>query len=846
MTDETRNSKMETGNSKLEIGNPKIETGNSKLGIQSVEGGSTASLLLEEPPATDKGSAEIPEPNPLPAVRHNPSATLPLLLEVGCEEIPARFLRDAEKGLGERVLNALVEARLLPAPGAFPETDAAVRQAPLQTYSTPRRLVVYVPALLRQQPDKVEEILGPPVKVAIDAEGSYTRAAVSFADKNHVGLDALTRTMTAKGEYLSLRKTTLGRSAFEVLAEILPGAILGLVFPKSMYWTEKSAPRFVRPIRWILALLGEGKQGVTIDFEILGVKAGNFTFGHRAKSAKPLPVKGFKGYAKKLAQHNVEIDYGRRRERIIQEAQGVVGEASGKIVQDEWLADWIANSTEWPRPMLGSFDGRFLHLPREILITVMRDHQRYFAVEDVGPSSARPDVGLISPRPEVGLSTARPEVGLGSARPNDQPELAPHFVAVLNMPADEQGLIRQGHQRVLAARFRDAEFFWNSDQKIPLRDRVPLLDKVTYQARLGSYGAKIQRMNALARNICATLESSGALKADQIRHALRAVELCKCDLTAQMVQEFTELQGIVGGLYARVQGEPEEVSTAIYDHYLPAGAEGASPRTVVGAVVSLADKVDSVVGGFVAGLQPTGSRDPFALRRAGNGIVKVLIDFELPIHLSQIVIASVKLYSIDGMKDADIDSITNFLEERLRFHLETVEKCRHDTVQAVSAVWRDIVVGSGIPVEALKRARAVEKIRDTDDYLALAAAAKRTRNILRKSASGEDYMRGTLNPDLFQEEAEIELYKDYVSIFHTASGEGIAARDYGTILTLTARLRPAIDRFFDQVLVMHEDPAIRKNRLLLLALLDKQVFSRVADLSEIQGNVDASTLAQGS
>ena len=345
----------------------------------------------------------------------NRQSSIPLLLEVGCEEIPARFLRDAEKGLGERVQSALRQARLLDEAGSDVLVEAAAPPLPLElsdrvaaTYSTPRRLVVHVPFVRAQQPVKVEEILGPPVKVAIDRDGNYTRAAESFVQKNSGRLQDLTRTTTPKGEYLSLKKTTAGRSALEVLPQILPGAILGLSFPKSMYWTEKLAPRFVRPIRWIVALLGEGDQAATLKFEFLGVKAGDFTFGHRAKSREAIPISGLKDYTNKLTEAFVNIDYNSRRLRIVAEARSAAAGAGGKIVPDEWLADWTANSTEWPRAMRGSFDPRFLHLPREILITVMRDHQRYFAVED------------------------------------EQGSLRPHFVAVLNMDSDEKGLIRQG------------------------------------------------------------------------------------------------------------------------------------------------------------------------------------------------------------------------------------------------------------------------------------------------------------------------------------------------------------------------------------------------------------------
>ena len=794
MTDETRNSKLETGN--------------SKLGIHSAEGGSSASVLVEELPATEKGSAEIPEPNPLQTIKHNPSTTFPLLLEVGCEEIPARFLRDAEKGLGERVQAALMEARLLPSAEILPETRVgAVRDLPrsdqgalLQTYSTPRRLVVYAPAVLAQQPDKVEEVLGPPVKVAIDAEGKYTRAAESFVQKNSAHLEDLTRAMTPKGEYLSLRKTTQGRPAVEILAEVLPDAMLGLTFPKSMYWTEKSAPRFVRPIRWIVAILGEGKTATTVDFSVLGVKSGNFTFGHRAKSSRALLVKGFKYYANKLAQHNVKIDYYKRQDRIVKEAQAIVSEAAGNIVPDDWLADWIANSTEWPRPMLGSFDARFLHLPREILITVMRDHQRYFAVEEAWP---------------------------GGAQPHDQPKLAPHFVVVLNMPADEQGLIRQGHQRVLTARFRDAEFFWNADQKLTLRDRVPLLEKVTYQARLGSYGAKVKRMMLIAENVCATLDDSGALKPGQTQHVLRAVELCKCDLTAQMVQEFTELQGIVGGLYAQVQGEPEEVSIAIYDHYLPMGAEGKSPRTLTGAIVSLADKVDSVVAGFAAGYEPTGSSDPFALRRQANGAIKVILENNLPIDLKELVNFSIGVLDVQWRKTRDEVRVRllDFFAERLRYYFESVRGFRYDTVRAV------VAAGADHPTDAQARAEAMEALRGGEDFEALSAAAKRIRNILAKSATAADWQAGEVVPELLTEREECELHEAYGKVAGEVERRRVA-REYRRALEEISTLRPVVDRFFDKVLVMAENRDVRQNRLRLLKKLD-ELFSGIAHFAEI-------------
>jgi glycyl-tRNA synthetase beta chain len=759
-----------------EIQNPKIDTG---LDVVVAE---EASIGLPEPAPSAESPAIVPRPTP---------TRVPLLLEVGCEEIPARFLRDAEKGLGERVQAALQAAGLLSSAGTVAGARA-YREAPSQTFSTPRRLVVYVPAVLTQQADKIEEVLGPPLRVAVDSEGKYTRAAESFAQKNAAQVEDLARATTPKGDYLSLRKTTLGRPALEILAEILPGAIMGLTFPKSMYWTEKSGPRFVRPIRWILAILGEGKHAATVGFDILGVKSGNFTFGHRAKSVWPVTVKGLKDYTKKLAHELVEIDYKRRLARVV-EGSLTVGESAGRIVQDVWLMDWIANSTEWPRPMLGSFDERFLHLAREILITVMRDHQRYFAVED------------------------------------EHGNLRPHFVVVLNMESDAQGLIRQGHQRVLTARFRDAEFFWNADQKVPLRDRVALLDRVTYQARLGSYGDKIKRVKRIAEYACATLEQLGALSNGQIQHVMRAVELCKCDLTTQMVQEFTELQGVVGGLYAKVQGEPEEVSVAISDHYLPLGTEGGSPRTIVGAVVSLADKIDSVVAGFAAGYEPTGSSDPFALRRQANGIIKVILELSLNLNIGELVDRAIEVLEIEWRKSREEvrTKVLDFFAERLRHYFESVRGFCYDTVRAV------VAAGAEKPADAQTRAEAMQALRGGADFEALSTAAKRIRNILAKSATAADWQAGEVVSELLTEPEEKELSALHERVAREVEGMR-AAGNYRGALEQISSLRPAVDRFFDKVLVMAKEPELRQNRLRLLKKLD-ELFSGIAHFAEIEG-----------
>jgi len=735
------------------------------------------------------------------------SRTLPLLVEVGCEEIPARFLTMAQTSFGAVLEAALREARLLPGNDALFETRVgAIHESPLRTYSTPRRLVVHVATLLVQQPDKVEEILGPPVKVAFDGAGKPTRAASSFAEKHGVPAKDLRRVTTPKGEYLALEKTLRGERAKNLLPGILTGVIAGLHFPKSMYWVAKAGPRFVRPVRWLLALLGEGKEARVVKFQFAGVKSANFTFGHRVAGKDPLEVEGFKDYVKKLRRKYVEFDPENRRQMIRAECE-VLLEYFLRLVEDKELENWIVSSTEWPSGIRGGFDERFLHLPREILITVMRDHQKYFAVED------------------------------------QQGKLQPLFVAILNLDSDPSGWIRAGHERVLAARFSDAEFFWQADHKIPLGERRERLAKVTYEAELGSYAEKVGRMAGIAGEICKVLEACGRLTPSDAEVVSRAVELAKCDLTTQMVQEFPELQGVVGGLYARAQGEAAGVADAIYDHYRPQGMEDLCPRTLAGAVVSLADKLDSLVGGFVVGHEASGSSDPFGLRRYGNGIVKVLVEISLPISLKNIVTKSLDLFGAHFSRPPaeGLKAVLVFLEDRVRFYLETVLALRYDTVRAVLAA------GWDVPVEAVRRGKALEEMRGSEDLEALSVAAKRIKNILTKSASAADWQPGEVDSEQLQEEEERTLHARYVAVAAEA-GQLAAEGEYRRALEAIAGLRPVVDRFFDKVLVMAEDPALRQNRLRLLGRLD-QLFSGIAQFAEIvsaPANVGASTLARAS
>lgn len=720
-----------------------------------------------------------------------PSRTLPLLVEIGCEEIPARFLASAEHAFAEGLEKGCREASLVADSGPT-----------VRSYSTPRRLVAWIPALLEKQPDKVEEILGPPVRVGLDAEGKPTRAAESFAQKNRAKARDLVRVTTARGEYLALQKTVGGRAARELLPGIITDAVTGMSFPKSMYWVAKSGPRFARPIRWTLALLGEGKGASVVPVEFCGVRSSNVTFGHRVVGGQPISLWGFEDYAKKLRQARVEFDPGRRRERIQEELKVLLEDFRLTAVQDRALEDWTVNSTEWPRAIAGEFDARFLSLPREILITVMREHQKYFAVQD------------------------------------RKGNLVPRFLAVLNLDGDPKGTIRSGHERVLAARFTDAEFFWNADQRVPLRARQETLARVTYQAELGSYAEKVRRMAVIASGLCQSLREAGKLSEPEAGLAIQAIGLAKCDLTTQMVQELPELQGVVGGLYARAQGEPAEVADAIYDHYLPQGLEDRCPRTLIGAVVSLADKIDSVVAGFAVGREPSGSRDPFALRRQANGMVKVLVELALPLSTRQFVMHAVNALNIrmERPHSEIFETVLRFLEERLRYYFESAKKLRYDAVRAVLAA------GWDVPADALRRAEALEAIRGGENFAALSAAAKRIKNILAKSATAADWQPGEIDSSVLEPGEERALFDAYADVASRAASRREAG-DYRAALETIATLRPTVDKFFDKVLVMAPDPAVRQNRLRLLGKLD-ELFSGIAHFAEIAAppaDVDAST-----
>src|SRR5271155_4682006 len=624
-----------------------------------------------------------------------------VLLEVGCEEIPAGMLPKAEEELRANLQKLLAAENL---------SDGVT----VETFSAPRRLVAHVRGLREKQADVESEVTGPPKTVAYDAVGEPTRAAHSFAEKQGIALKDLYIVKTAKGEYLAAKQVKRGRTAEQILQEILPRAIHDLSWPRSMTWTGIDGARFIRPIRWLVAIV----NGKPLKFSFAGVTAGDITLGHRFLGKGPLRVKNFADYEKKLAANGVMVRPANRQEGISKELAAHAKRSGYRIHEDAELLKLVAYLNECPSVLEGNFDPAYLALPDEILITVMRGHQKYFAVEKRGG------------------------------------EVAPHFLAVINLLKDPKGLGRAGHERVLRARLADAQFFWESDQKCRLADYLPKLERVTYESRLGSYGDKVERVRAIARWLTEQWFNSGILHA-HVAEADRAAELSKCDLATEMVREFPELQGIVGGLYARAQGEPDDVADAVYDHYRPVGLDDPIPRNLIGCGVALADKLDSIVGCFAVGIIPTGSSDAYALRRAALGVVKVILDKKLPLSLSLAISSAAKALltympkrAVTPVQEAQI---LEFLLDRAKFIFRERAGFGYDEVNAVFRAGADDLV------DAQKRLAALRAIRKSKNFEPLAVSFKRIRKILEKS-NVKDGSAGGVQTDLFENDAERELF----------------------------------------------------------------------------------------
>lgn len=649
--------------------------------------------------------------------------SLPFLLEIGVEEVPDWMIVPALQNLRELIGKFFEENKLS---GVVDWVDA-----------TPRRLALQASGLIAQQPDAEELVTGPPKSAGVGA-------AAGFAKKNGTTLDQLSTEVTPKGEYFAFRRKVLGRQTADLLAESLPGIIAKIYFPKTMYWTGKGGPRFIRPIRWIVALLDD----VVVPFEFAGVKSGSVTQGHRRLGSSSLPVR-IATYAEQLRKNFVILHAEERRRRIESQIAELPLPKGSSVQADPKLLETLAYLTEWPTPIVGSFAREYLTLPREVLSTVMRHHQKYFSVDDADG------------------------------------KLANAFVAVTNIESDAEGIVRHGNERVIRARFNDARFFWDVDQQKPLAARVNDLANVTFQAKLGSYLEKTKRVVELVRE----LGGDG--------DAQRAALLAKADLTTEMVKEFTDLQGVIGGLYAGVQNEPKAVADAIYEHYKPLSMEDSIPSTPAGRFLSLADKLDTLRGCFGIGMIPSGSKDPFALRRAAQGVVKILVEGRMPLALWNLLGSS--------------EELKTFFEDRVKYYFKDVRGFAYDEVNAAMAVgWSDLV-------DLDARLERIHAIRPTPDFEPLAASFKRIKNILRQASFSGG---AALSEELLEAGPERELY----DAFRALSGQPIESA--------IGALRPKVDQFFDRILVNAPDPKVRENRLALLHGLFTE-FSTIADFSEI-------------
>ena len=682
------------------------------------------------------------------------------LLEIRTEEIPAPALLPARLELARATGEALAEEGLAP--------------QKIESYGTLRRLALVVRGLPEKQADRAAEVLGPPESSAFGKDGKPTKAAVGFAKAQKVDVADLVVVDSPRGKTVAARKTIPGRDASEVLAEILPKIVAGLTFPKTMRWGEGSRS-FVRPVRGVVALYG----GKVVPLSLYGVAANDRTVGHRVLSDGEFAVTGPDDYLAKLRNAYVEPDAEARRIAILEGARALAGEVRGQVEAHADLAATLSDLVEWPGLVRGSFAAEFLDLPEEITVTVMRTHQKFLPVRGPG--------GLV-----------------------------PHFIAVMDNDADRKGFIAKGCEWVLNARLADARFFFDEDAKKSLETRLPELSRLTFQEKLGDYRQKTARIQELAEAIAREIG-----RADLVEAVRTAGLLSKTDLVSHVVKEFTDLQGIVGGIYARRERHPDSVWKAIYDQYRPSSGSEEPPRDASGAILSLADRFDSLAGFFRLGLVPTGSKDPYGLRRAALGVVSIAIGRNWRTDWRPVVRKAFSLYpeELKGLEaDAVIEELGRFFADRLRSLLER----RGSSYDEISAV---LNVGVWDFADAADRARALSDARRHMDFRSLIQAFKRIRNIVG------DERPGPPSPDLYREAAERALAGDVLQA-KQAIEVFTEAREYREAMETIASIAPSLDRFFVDVLVNCPEPELRTNRLALLASI-QQEFTRLADFSEI-------------
>lgn len=687
--------------------------------------------------------------------------TQDLLIEIGTEELPPKALRHLSEAFAQGIAGSLAKA--------------GVAHSAVRPYATPRRLAVMIESVAGAQPDSAVEKRGPAVAAAFDEEGNPTKAALGFAGSCGVAVEALETLETDKGAWLIYRTREAGRPTSELLPEIVQRALAALPIPKRMRWGAGSV-EFVRPVHWVVLLMGEQ----VVEAEVLGVPSGRHTRGHRFHHPEPLYLADPAAYAPLLESEGVVMaDFSARREAIEAQVIELAASLGGKALMDEALLEEVTALVEWPTALAGQFEARFLELPAECLVSTMKGNQKYFPV-------AGADGQLLA-----------------------------HFITVSNIRSSDPTQVITGNERVIRPRLADAAFFWEQDRKHALADRLAQLKSVVFQERLGTLYDKAARTAELAASVA---ESIGG----EARLAHRAALLAKCDLLTDMVGEFPELQGIMGRYYAAADGEPPELASAMTEQYQPRFAGDAVPDTATGRALAIADKIDTLVGIFGIGEHPSGDKDPYALRRAGLGVLRILIEGGLDLDLQ--VLLQQAAAAFGGAFEAEVVSseVYDFMMERLRAYYAEIG-IGSDVFEAVLAR------RPARPHDFDRRIRAVNTFRELPEAASLAAANKRIRNILRKAA---DPIPDHVDTSGLGEPAEKSLAANLKQISDTVAPL-LAAADYAGALTRLAGLREAVDRFFDEVMVMSDDAAARRNRLALLATLSG-LFLRVADLSHLQ------------
>ena len=689
-----------------------------------------------------------------------------LLVEIGTEEIPAGYIQPALASFASILKKKLETSRI--AHGA------------VHTFGTPRRLTILVDDVAEKQTALALETQGPPARIALDENGSPTVPGKKFAEKIGVSPRALKVRETEKGAYVYAVKTERGNSARSVLKQMLPEVILAINFPKTMRWADLKI-HFTRPIHSICALYGNG----VIPFAVGDVKSGRYTFGHRFMAPQKIKLSSPSEYLPALTDAFVLADIPRRRKLLTEQMNQAVAKIGGQVIPDEELVDTVTHLVEYPAVSIGRFDDEFLLLPREILITAMRVHQKYFAVVD------------------------------------SKDRLMPYFVAINNTQAKDMGLVAKGHERVLRARLADAQFFFDADAKTTLDQKKEKLKAVLFQAELGSMFDKTGRVEALAGFLAGLQE----LQQDITHRISRAASLCKADLVSHVVIEFPKLQGIMGRIYAHVQNEPDSVAAAIEEHYRPAYAGGPLPETVEGAVLAIADKIDSICGCFSIGLIPTGASDPYGLRRHANGIIQIALDRQFAFSLTGLVRESLNFFGPkeDAERTVQADKIIDFLKGRMA-HLLEEDGIARDVVAAVLAASDDNIQ------TIWQKAHGLQKLKTAPDFEVLAIAFKRVVNIIRKADAAETIGK-QVDIALFEENAETDLFKMYQAVEKKVR-DHIETGNIDQAFADIAAMRETVDRFFDDVMVMADDARVRQNRLALLGRMSG-LFALLADFSKI-------------